>query len=46
MIIIIYFYIKYRENKCINDFSTIFVLIIDYIDLIRDDHVENIKSFI
>ena len=46
MIIIIYFYIKYRENKCVDDFSTIFISIIDYINLILNDYVENIKFFI
>ena len=43
MIIITYFYIIYRENKCVNDFSTIFISIIDYIDLTFTNHVENIK---
>ena len=40
------FYIEYRENKCVNDFSTIFISIIDYINLTLNDHVENIKPFI
>ena len=46
MIIITCFCIEYRENKCVNDFSTIFISIIDYIDLILNDYVENIKLFI
>ena len=40
------FCIKYREDKCVDDFSTIFVSIINYVDLIFNNHVENIKSFI
>ena len=40
------FYIEYRENKCVDDFSTIFISIINDIDLILNDHVKNIKFFI
>ena len=40
------FHIKYREDECVSDFLTIFILIIDYIDLILNHHVENVKFFI
>ena len=46
IIIITCFCIEYRENKCVNDFLMIFASIIDYIDLILNNHIENIKSFI
>ena len=45
-IVITCFYIEYRENKNVNDFSTIFILIINYVYLILSNHVENIKFFI
>ena len=46
IIVITCFYIEYRENKGVNDFSTIFVSIINYIRLTLNNHVENIKFFI
>ena len=45
-IVIMCLCIEYRENKCVNDFSTIFVLIVDYVYLTLNNHVKNIKSFI
>ena len=45
-IIIMCFYIEYCENESVDDISTIFVLIIDYVNLTLSNHVENIKFFI
>ena len=46
MIIVTCFCIECRENKCVSGFSTIFVSIIDYVYLILNNHVEDIKFFI
>ena len=46
MIIVSCFYIEYRENKDVSDFSTIFISIINYVRLTLNNHVENIKFFI
>ena len=46
IIIVMCFYIEYRENKNVDDFSTIFVSIINYVNLILNNHIENIKFFI
>ena len=46
MIIVMYFYIECRENKSVSGFLTIFVLIIDYVNLILSNYVENVKFFI
>ena len=45
-IIVTCFYIKCRENKGVNCFSTIFVSIINYIYMILNNYVENINFFI
>ena len=45
-IIVMCFYIEYYKNKSVNDFLTIFISIIDYINLILSNHAENIEFFI
>ena len=40
------FCIKYREDECVNDFLTIFILIVNYVRLILNDYIENVKFFI